>query len=414
MRARRDGGLAALRVLLRTTHLAGPDDLPALVQAAGAELGAVRAVLYLVDYDQVLLMPVVDRVPGGDLPQPVSIEGTLAGRSFSDVSQHATASEAGPALWTPVLDGTDRLGVLHLQFDAGSDLDEELMRICADVAALIADVVSTRALYGDAVERTRRSVPMTLPAELQWRLLPPLTFVSPRVAVSGILAPTHEVAGDSFDYALNGQVLHVALVDAMGHGLESTLLASVAVGALRNARRAGLTLPETVQAMDAVLSAQFGPDRFVTGIVGELDVDTGWWRWATCGHPPALLVRGGRVVKELDAVISVPLGMGMHQDGVEVGAERLQRGDRLLLFTDGVVEARNADGVFFGTERLAELVIRQDAAQRPAAETLRRLNHAILAHQDGALQDDATTVLVEWMSQQPDRSTPPGSEPPPH
>jgi serine phosphatase RsbU (regulator of sigma subunit) len=93
--------------------------------------------------------------------------------------------------------------------------------------------------------------------------------------------------------------------------------------------------------------------------------------------------------------------------------ERLERGDRLLLYTDGVVEARNADGVFFGPERLAELVIRQDAARRPAAETLRRLNHAILAHQDGTLQDDATTVLVEWLTDQPDLSTPPGSEAPP-
>ena len=77
-----------------------------------------------------------------------------------------------------------------------------------------------------------------------------------------------------------------------------------------------------------------------------------------------------------------------------------------------MVEARNADGVFFGVERLAELVIRQNAAQRPAAETLRRLNHTILAHQDGALQDDATTVLVEWLTDQPDRSTPQGDAPP--
>jgi serine phosphatase RsbU (regulator of sigma subunit) len=414
MQAREDGGLAALRVLLRTTHLAGPDDLPALVQAAGAELGAVRAVLYVVDYDQVQLMPLVDAVTGGDLPQPLPIEGTLAGRSFSDVTQHTTTLSSGRALWTPLLDGTDRLGVLHLQFGAECDVDEDLMRIGADVAALLADLVTTRAMYGDAVERARRRVPMTLPAELQWRLLPPLTFVSPHVAVSGILAPTHEVAGDSFDYALNDNVLHVALVDGMGHGLESTLLASVAVGALRNARRAGLTLPDTVQATDAVLSAHFGPDRFVTGIVGELNIDTGWWRWATCGHPPALLVRGRRVVKELDAVIGVPLGLGMLEDGVELGAERLEPGDRLLLYTDGVVEARNADGVFFGTERLAELVLRQDAAQRPAAETLRRLNHAILAHQDGALQDDATTVLVEWLTDQPDRSTPQRSEAPPH
>jgi hypothetical protein len=149
MQAREDGGLAALRVLLRTTHLAGPDDLPALVRAAGQEMGAVAAILYLVDYDQVELRPLVEA--GGDLPQPLLIEGTLAGRSFSDVSQHTTASEFGRALWTPVLDGTDRLGVLHLQFDGGCDLDEELMRIGVDVAALVADVVSTRALYGDAV-----------------------------------------------------------------------------------------------------------------------------------------------------------------------------------------------------------------------------------------------------------------------
>ena len=413
MQAREDGGLAALRVLLRTTHLAGPDDLPALVQSAGAALGAVRAVLYLVDYDQVQLVPLVEARTGDDPPQPVQIEGTLAGRSFSDVTQHTTTLDSGRALWTPVVDGTDRLGVLHLQFGVEVVLDEDLMRIGADIAALLADLVSTRALYGDGVERARRRVPMTVPAELQWCLLPPLTFVSPRVAVAGVVAPTHEVAGDSFDYSLNDNVLHVAVVDGMGHGLESALLAAVTVCALRNARRGGLTLPTTVQTTDAVLSAQFGPDRFVTGIIGELDIVSGWWRWATCGHPPALLVRGGRVVKELTAAAGLPLGLGMLEDEVEVGAERLEPGDRLLLYTDGVVEARNADGVFFGVERLAELVIREDAARRPAAETLRRLNHAILAHQEGALQDDATTVLVEWLTDQPDRSTPQLSDAPP-
>jgi len=413
VRAREDGGLAALRVLLRATHLSGPDDLPALVAAAGEALGAQRAVLYLVDRDQVQLVPLVAADALGDVPQAVPVEGTLAGRAFSDTAQHVTTTGQGRGLWTPLLDGTERLGVLQLEIGADVEADEQLLQICTDVAALLAELVMTRALYGDAVERARRRVPMTLPAELQWRLLPPLTFVSPRVAVSGVLAPTDQVAGDSFDYALNGGVLHVAVVDAMGHGLESTLLSAVAVSALRNARRSGLALPDTVRAMDAALSAQFGPDRFVTGIVGELDTATGWWSWATCGHPPALLVRGGRVVKELDAVVDVPLGLGLLQGGVEVGAERLEPGDRLLLYSDGVVEARDADGEFFGTARLVELVTREDAARRPAAETLRRLNHAILGHQEGELQDDATTVLVEWLTDEAERSTPPGSEPPP-
>nr|MDT0665405.1 PP2C family protein-serine/threonine phosphatase [Micromonospora sp. DSM 115978] len=80
----------------------------------------------------------------------------------------------------------------------------------------------------------------------------------------------------------------------------------------------------------------------------------------------------------------------------EIVEERLEPGDRLLLYTDGVIEARDSDGAFFGTDRLVEFVTRESAAGKPAAETLRRLTHAILAHQEGHLQDDATTLLVQW------------------
>ncbi len=88
--------------------------------------------------------------------------------------------------------------------------------------------------------------------------------------------------------------------------------------------------------MDSQIASQFGPDKFVTGIVGELDVPTVWWRWTTCGHPPALLVRAGRVVKTLDSVIGSPLGLGLLEKHPEIGQERLEPGDRLLIYTDGV------------------------------------------------------------------------------
>ncbi|HEU0100850.1 MAG TPA: PP2C family protein-serine/threonine phosphatase [Mycobacteriales bacterium] len=417
-----DRTLAALRVLLRSSHLAGPDDLPALVLLAGAELGATRAVLYLVDYDQVLLVPLrTGQAPGAvlaaeggasagaaandDADGAMAIGGTLAGRAYTELAQQTSTSGPGLTVWTPVLDGTERLGVLRLDYPAQDELEPDLPAGCEDVAALLAGLVMTRSLYGDAVERTRRRSPMTVPAELAWRALPPLTFVSPRVSVAGALAPAEQVGGDSFDYALNGDTLHVAIFDAMGHGLQAALLASVAVAALRNARRAGLDLTATVRAIDSTLSGHFAPGQFVTGIVAELDLTGGWWRWSTCGHPPTLLVRSGRVVKQLDAVTDPPLGLGL-LDQPEIGAERLQPGDRLLLHTDGVSEARDSSGEFFGTERLVEFTSRQAAAGRPAAETLRRLNHAILDHQDGALQDDATTVMVEWLTDQPERSVP--------
>jgi len=395
--------LAALRLLLRRSHLAAPDDLATLVSGAGRQLGADRAVLYLADYDQLLLIPL--NGPGVDEPaEAVTIEGTLAGRAFSDVIQHHTTGAGGAVLWTPVLDGTDRLGVLQLEFPRRDPVDEALSGGAFDVASLLAELIVTRSAYGDAVERARRRIDMTLPAELQWQLLPPLTFVSPRVAISGILAPAAEVAGDSFDYALNGDIAHVAVFDAMGHGLEATLLAAVALSALRNARRGGHDLGATVRAVDAAVAAQFPVGKFLTGIVGELDVSTGWWRWITCGHPPALLIREGRVVKQLDSVTGVALGLGMQADPPPMDSERLHPGDRLLLYTDGVTEARNARGQFFGTARLVEFVTRQAADGRPVAETLRRLNHAILDHHDGKLQDDATTLIVEWATDEPRRT----------
>jgi sigma-B regulation protein RsbU (phosphoserine phosphatase) len=397
--------LSALQLLLRSAHLSGPDDLPGLTSLAAAHLGAASAVLYLVDYDQVQLRPIFGPA-SSDSEMPIPLDGTLPGRAYIDLRQHTTVALLGTTLWTPVLDGAERLGVLELEFGSGVVVGGDLRDACRDVASLLGELIVTRSLCGDAVEKVRRQTPMTVPAEIQWRQLPPLTFVSPRFAVAGVLAPTAEVAGDSFDYALNESRAHVAIIDAMGHGMEATLLSAVAISTLRNARRRGLDLAATVRAIEDEIAAQFGADKFVTGIIGELDVVTGWWRWSSCGHPPALLIRGGSVVKQLDSVIGPPLGLALLEKHPAIGEERLEPGDRLLLYTDGVIEARDSHGDFFGTERLVDLVALQASAERPAAETLRRLNHAILEHQHGTLQDDATTVMIEWLSNEAARVMP--------
>lgn len=386
----------AVRWVFEASHLVRADELPAVVDKAARILGAVGATIFVVDYDQLELVPLV---PAGATADSVAVDGTLAGRAFCDAA--ILQSESG-LVWVPMLDGTERVGVL--QFDLADDdrLDEERRRDLASLATLFAELVATRSSYGDAIERARRRTPLTVPAELQWRLLPPLTFITPRVAIAGILAPATEVAGDSFDYAVNGDIAHIAVVDAMGHGLEATLLAAVAIGALRNARRAGLPLVETVRLMDDLITTSFSPDKFVTAVVGELDTASGLWRWITCGHPAALLVRQGKVVKELDGGRVAPLGL-LPAD-LPVAEERLEPGDRLFLYTDGVVEARNAAGEFFGTERLVDFVTKEAASGRPAPEALRRLSLAILAYQEGALQDDATTVMVEWLGDEPQRS----------
>ena len=88
------------------------------------------------------------------------------------------------------------------------------------IAALVAELIASRRFYGDAVERTRRRLPMQLAAEIVWNQLPPLTFAANDTVVTAVLEPCYDVGGDAFDYAANGDVLHVALFDTVGHGIE--------------------------------------------------------------------------------------------------------------------------------------------------------------------------------------------------
>jgi serine phosphatase RsbU (regulator of sigma subunit) len=147
--------------------------------------------------------------------------------------------------------------------------------------------------------------------------------------------------------------------------------------------------------MDEAIRRQPG-DRYVTAILAELRIDTGEFSWLSAGHPPPLLVRDGKVVKTLETEAHTPLGVAFGVDRPAVTTESLQRGDVVMLYTDGVPEARLADGQFFTIERLAEFIERQAASGYTAPETLRRLRNAIVDYQQGRLQDDATAILVEW------------------
>ena len=375
--------------LLTASHLAVPDDVPLLIVEHAKHLGARDAALYLVDYEQRRLMPVPHAK--GERREGVLIDTTLAGRCYRTLDMQQTTGERGEVrVWVPVLDGVERIGVLEFDFD---EQDAVNLDNLAAFAGLVAEVVMAKQAYGDLFERVRRSKQMSVAAELAWNLLPPLTFGTGRLVISGVLAPAYDLGGDSFDYAVDGDIARVAIFDAMGHGLEAGLLASVAMATARSSRRAGDDLAGTTKAIDAAISDQFGPDRFVTAILAEVELGSGRLQWVLAGHPPPLLLRGGRMVKTLRGEIGLPLGIG---GTVTIAEEILEPADQVLFFTDGVIEARAADGTFFGVERLIDMLSRTAASATPAPETMRRLLHAILDHQEGELQDDATIVVVEW------------------
>ncbi|MEU7872516.1 PP2C family protein-serine/threonine phosphatase [Dactylosporangium sp. NPDC049140] len=386
------GVTEALLRLLTAAHRAVPEDLPALATEGVRLVGALDADIFLIDYRQSYLVPLtaVDAPTAAAVP----VEGTLAGRAFAYTELCEAPEDGGYRMWVPLLDGTERLGVIAVH--TAAEPTDRLRDDCRHIASALAELLMTRRHYGDGVERTRRLEPMQLAAEILWNLLPPLTFVSHAVSVSAILEPCYDVGGDAFDYAINGNVLHVAVFDSVGHGIEASDTTSLAINAYRNARRTGLDLADTCRSIDTWLSARH-PGNWVTALLLELDTVTGLARRISAGHPGELLLRQGKAVKSLPAPTAMPLGLRRLADREpEVTQEQLQPGDQLLLYTDGVVEARTADGEFFGLDRLGDYVTRALADRLPAPETMRRLVHAILTHQNDRLQDDATAVLVEW------------------
>jgi sigma-B regulation protein RsbU (phosphoserine phosphatase) len=378
--------MEAVRRLLDLRYRSRPEDLPPALADVAPLLDAKSVTVLLVDYEQLSLWP-LQGTPGTS--EPHQVDGTLAGQAFCTAE---TTSE-DTCLWLPLLHGAERLGVLQVWLHR--EADDRQRRDFEVIAALVAELIASRRFYGDAVERTRRRLPMQLAAEIIWNQLPPLTFAANGALVTAVLEPCYDVGGDAFDYAANGDVVHVALFDTVGHGISASALTTLTLNTYRNARRSGLSLPDTYRSIDKWIRAQYA-GAFVTAVLGELDTRTGVYRRIAAGHPAELHIRDGRAMPALPTPTALPLGLGhMLPRPPGVTEVVLEPGDTLMLYTDGITEARSADGELFGVDRLVRFIV-ETLAQGSPAETMRKLIHAIVSYENGELRDDATAALVQW------------------
>ncbi len=377
---------------LRVTRGANPASMPEILAKAAAGFGATDLVVYLVDFGQTVLEAMPDRDAHADVPTTESLATTMAGRAFIDQHVVTAARENGVRVWIPIVEGSDHTGVVALTVPAVS---EALSRTFEELGILAGYLIAAHARCTDLYNLYRRRRSMSLAASMQWDLLPPLVLKAGNVAVAGLVEPAYDVGGDCFDYAVNGQFLDFAIIDSMGHGLGAARIASLAMGSYRHDRREGQPLAVMHHNLGSTIGAQYADYSFATGVLARLGLDTGVFTWTNAGHPQPLLIRRRQVIRQLECKPTPPWGIGA--DEPIMSTESLEPGDCLLLYTDGVTEARTPQGDFFGVERLIDLTNRHASELLTPESLLRQLIGDVREHTaEKDLTDDATIVVVRW------------------
>ncbi len=376
------GPLAALVDLLEGAHRAPPERLPFLMDAAGRALG-LRVGVYLADYAQRTLVS----VSGGRRPFP--IDSTPAGQAFRRGDVVLTAEEGDARLWAPILDGVERLGVLEAQPTDGTDPRDPLLHDqCRWLAYLFGHLVTVTTRYGDGLDRVRRREHRGAVTELLWAALPPLTAATHTVTVAAATEPAYDITSDVFDYALSETAVSFAIFDAGTREPAGALAAAVALSAYRATRRDGCGIEDQARAVDNALESVGGGT--VSGVIGRFDAVAGRLAVVAAGAPAPMLLRDGTAAELATDDPRAPFGRRGERTAVE---HCLRRGDVVVLYTDGVTDARDQDGHAFGLPGLAR-VLEREVPARLLPEAARRVTQGVLAHGAGELADDATVLLL--------------------
>jgi hypothetical protein len=380
-----------------------PDRLHVAIANATALIQASNSDILLIDYSQSVLVPYERSVEEGHrLPdsEVLLVSATMAGRAYiteqsveiDGLDVHGTPFVTRLA---PILNAWERMGVLSVTF---ASIDAARRSEVDALGRALGELLVVRGLYTDSYTKCRRRREMTVAGELQWQVLPPLAANVPTISVAGLLEPAYDVGGDGFDFAFTGDDLDLVIYDAVGHDLHSSLLSAAVMASLRQARRADAPLDEWCCRADHTIREAFDDCSYATAQVARLRGDTGLLRWVNAGHPLPLLVRGSRVVGELPGTVRSPIGLRNRRstDRDPVTDTWLQPGDRVLFYSDGIIEGGTDRGHPFGSGRLVDLLERAQLDQSACAETLRRLGQAVLDHSEYRLRDDATMLLIEW------------------
>ncbi|MFJ3159783.1 PP2C family protein-serine/threonine phosphatase [Streptomyces kanasensis] len=380
-----EGGDLELGELLAAAEAAPPgESIDVVAHDLGKRFGAERVSFLFVDLiGQRLVRLAAAGDEDADPGAPIDLQGSVYDTVLRSQRQHVEPDDqGGRRVVTPVTNRGDCIGVLELTLPSA---DDTVLRQVREAAHALAYIIVTDRRFTDLYHLGRRTTETSLAAEIQHQLLPsaPCCEAAQFTLAAGLI-PADDIGGDTYDYTLDRDTLHLSITDAMGHDTNSALLATLLVSALRRARRSGCdALKQADHAHQAMLNHSRG---LATGQLLCVDLETGLCELVNAGHPRPLRLRDN-AVEELQLAVNLPFGV---KAPIPYRLQELQLlpGDRLILLTDGMQE-RGAAAV-----DLASVV--HDTRTLHPREAVRSLTAAVLDACHGNLRDDATVLILDW------------------
>ncbi|MFD3531351.1 PP2C family protein-serine/threonine phosphatase [Streptomyces sp. NPDC058664] len=379
-------------VVERALRRAAPHGLlEAVRETLTAHYAAESVDLLMADYAMTILQPV------SALPytvDPIPVHTSAPGRAFGAQEPYVeTADGTDPVtVHLPISVRGDRIGILTVVLPADS-YDRVTARELEDVAEVLGHAIVVAERDTDVYLQARRADRLTLAAEMQWQLLPGRSCTRPEYELGAQLEPAYAVHGDNFDWSTSADHLTLTVSNGMGEGIEAALLTNLAINALRNARRAGLSLADQAFLADQAIYGQYQGAVHLSALLLRFDLVTGETEVIDAGSPKMWRLREGKAEPmELEA----QLPLGMFEDTIYT-AQRFQAepGDRLLFVSDGVYDVTSPAGERYSERALVRAMT--NTRLLPPSQVPRAVLQELSGHRGPIdAEDDAMVLCLDW------------------
>lgn len=325
----------------------------------------------------------------------VSGEPILSGNVHADERYFSARARTKSEMVVPIISSGEIVGVFDLESDRENAYDTDDLSVLQLLASQVAIIIEKVMLHEHLAEKQRLQGQLEVARQVQLELLPASDPHLSGFDISGYNYPSEEVSGDYYDWVkfLDDQ-LGIVIADASGKGIPAALLMAFLRASLRSAAHTGYAPHIAMTKVNFLLWESTERNQFVTAVYGILDSVNKVFVYSNAGHNPLLHLRKNGEARFMDFG-DLPLGMfentNYHQHFL-----KLEAGDILAFYTDGITEATNHDGKEFGTNRLAYTI--EENRHKSAREIIEAVYRQVSDFAENFdLGDDGTLFIVKTL-----------------